>query len=69
MMINVSDLETGNIDFENHGYLTFFGNSNADLIINGLEGMLDIPWVTLTILLLVLTKEFESIQSDDFIIN
>ena len=43
MMINVSDLETGNIDFENHGYLTFFGNSNADLIINGLEGMLDIP--------------------------
>ena len=39
-MIDVSNLEVGNIDFENSGFLTFFGNSDANLTINGLVGKL-----------------------------
>ena len=42
MTTNISSFEAGNIDFDNHGFITFFGNSNADLIINDLEGMLNI---------------------------
>ena len=40
MKIDISNVETGVIDFENTGFLAFFGSSDGDLTINGLYGML-----------------------------
>ena len=40
MKIDISNVETGVIDFENTGFLAFFGSSDGDLTINGLYGMM-----------------------------